>query len=112
MTKCLLGASDEITDVTRVSEMVRKQRLIYRIVSFGLPKDFGHYRECTGSDEWVLGFYREGATHPGENPIAHGWRTSPWWAGEASPIGLFRPREKIKGEKKEGGGKEGRDSTF
>ena len=40
----MFGVPDEITDVMRVSGMVRKQRLIYRMVSFGYVKVFGHYR--------------------------------------------------------------------
>ena len=67
----MFGVPDEITDVTRVFVMVQKRRLIYRMVSFGHRKDFGHYRQCTGSDEWVLGFHREGPTHPG---VTNGFR--------------------------------------
>ena len=73
----LFGVPDEITDVTRVSKMVQKRRLIYRMVSFGLWKDFGHFQQCTGSDEWVSGFHREGPTHPVVRPIVLEWRTSP-----------------------------------
>ena len=57
---------DEIMDVTRVSGMVRRRRLIYRMTSFGYRKVFGHYRECTGSDEWVPKVHGEGETLPGE----------------------------------------------
>ena len=37
----LFGFPDEITDVTRVSRMVRKRRLIYRMTSFDYRKVFG-----------------------------------------------------------------------
>ena len=37
----LFGVPDEITDVTRVSGMVRKRRLIYRMTSFDYRKVFG-----------------------------------------------------------------------
>ncbi len=36
---------DEITDVTRVSGMVRKRRLLYRMTSFDYRKVFRSYRE-------------------------------------------------------------------
>ena len=62
----LFGVPDEITDVTRVSGMVRKQRFIFRVTSFDYRKVFGHYRECSGSDKWVPEVHREGATLPGE----------------------------------------------
>ena len=61
--RMLFGVPDEITDVTRVSGMVRKRRLIYRMTSFDYRKVFG----VTGNDEWVPGVHRRGgATHPGE----------------------------------------------
>ena len=44
----LFGVPDEITDFTRVSGMVRKQRLIYRMTSFGYWKVFVHYRKSFG----------------------------------------------------------------
>ena len=65
--RMLFGVPDEITDVTRVSRMVQKRRLIYRMTSFDYRKVFGvtgninvpgmtnGFREFTG-----------GATHPGE----------------------------------------------
>ena len=37
----LFGVPDEITDVTRVSGMVWKRRLIYRMTSFDYRKVFG-----------------------------------------------------------------------
>ena len=62
----LFEVLDEITDVTRVSEMVQKRRLIYGMTLFCYRKVFGHYRECTGSDEWVPEVHREGAPTRGK----------------------------------------------
>ena len=39
--RMLFGVPDEITDVTRVSGMVRKRKLIYRMTSFDYRKVFG-----------------------------------------------------------------------
>ena len=61
----LFGVPDEITDVTRVSGMVRKRRLIYRMTSFDYRKVFG----VTGNVPGMTNGFREftgGATHPGE----------------------------------------------
>ena len=52
----LFGVPDDITDVTRVSGMVRKRRLIYRMTSFVYRKVFG----VTGNDEWVPEVHRGG----------------------------------------------------
>jgi len=51
----LSGVSDEITDIARVSGMVRKRRLIYRMTSFGYRKVFVHYRKSFGLIGSVLG---------------------------------------------------------
>ena len=51
----LFGVPDEITDVTRVSGMVRKRRLIYRMTSFGYRKVFVHYQKSFGLIGSVLG---------------------------------------------------------
>ena len=51
--RMLFGVPDEITDVTRVSGMVRKRRLIYRMTLFDYRKVFG----VTGNDEWVPGVH-------------------------------------------------------
>ena len=56
----LFGVPDEITDVTRVFGMVRKQRLIYRMTSFDYWKVFG----VTGNDEWVPGVHLGGGGNP------------------------------------------------
>ena len=53
--RMLFGVPDEITDVTRVSGMVRKRRLIYRMTSFGYRKVFVHYRKSFGLIGSVLG---------------------------------------------------------
>ena len=63
--RMLFGVPDEITDVTRVSGMVRKRRLIYRMTSFDYRKVFG----VTGNVPGMTNGFREftgGATHPGE----------------------------------------------
>ena len=75
----LFGVPDEITDVTRVSGMVRKRRLRYRMASFDYRKVFG----VTGNVPGMTNGFRVfagggGATHPGE---AH----RPW--GGAPPLG-------------------------
>ena len=66
--RMLFGVPDEITDVARVSGMVRKRRLIYRMVSFG-------HRQVSGISGSVLGvtngfwvFTGRGPTHPGVSP--------------------------------------------
>ena len=51
----MFGVPDEITDVTRVSGMVRKRRLIYRMVSFGHRKVSGN----SGSVPGVTNGFRE-----------------------------------------------------
>ena len=63
--RMLFGVPDEITDVTRVSGMVRKRRLIYRMTSFDYRKVFGVTGNVPVSDEWVPDVHR-GAAHPGE----------------------------------------------
>ena len=106
----LFGVPDETTNITRVSGMVLRRRFIYRMNSFGYRKVFGHYRECTGSEEWVLEVHREGGNPPRGSPkdlwLAHQPLVN-WWD---SPIRPMRHREKTKERKK--GGKEGKDSTF
>ena len=95
----LFGVPDEITDVTRVSGMVRKRRLIYRMTSFDYRKVFG----VTGNVPGMTNGFREftgGATHPGE---AHRtWRrhTSPYWAGGTSHKCPMRQGEENQERKK------------
>ena len=72
----LFGVPDEIKDVTRVSGMVRKRRLIYRMTSFDYRKVF----RVTGNVPGMTNGFRVftgGATHPGEAHRSWGWRTSP-----------------------------------
>ena len=74
--RMLFGVPDEITDVTRVSGMVRKRRLIYRMTSFDYRKVFG----VTGNVPGMTNGFRVftgGATHPDEAHRPWGWRTSP-----------------------------------
>ena len=63
----LFGVPDEITDVTRVSGMVRKRRLIYRMTSFDYRKVFGVTGNVPGMTNGFRDFTGgEGATHPGK----------------------------------------------
>ena len=62
----LFGVPDEITDVTRASGMVRKQRLIYRMISFDYRKVFGVTGNVSGMTNGFLEFTGGAATHPGE----------------------------------------------
>ena len=96
----LFRVPHETTDVTRVSGMVQKRRLIYRMTSFGYRKVFGHYRDCTGSYEWVPDVHQEGANPPGGRPKALGVEHQPlvgWWD---SPRGPMRQRKKTKEKEK------------
>ena len=102
----LFGVLDEITDLTRVSGMVRKQRLICRMASFGYRKVFGHYRECTGSDEWVLEVHREGGNPTGGSPMALGVVHQPlvgWWDSPRGPMRqVKKTKKKLRWEGREG----------
>ena len=61
----LIGVPDDIMDVTWVSGMVQKRRLIYRMTSFDYRKVFGvtgnvpgmtnGFREFTGGGQLTLG---------------------------------------------------------
>ena len=59
----LFGVPDEIKDVTRVSGLTLKIDIYDGFI--WSPESFGQFRQCTGSDEWVLGVHREGPTHLG-----------------------------------------------
>ena len=107
----LFGVPDEITDVTRVSGMVRKRRLIYRMTSFDYRKVFG----VTGNVPGMTNGFREftgGATHPGE---AHRlWGDTPALSGLVGQpkrglcaLGIKSRRKKKKGEV----GRKGRTPT-
>ena len=97
--RMLFGVPDEITDVTRVSGMVRKRRLIYRMTSFDYRKVFG----VTGNVPGMTNGFREftgGATHPGE---AHRlWGDTPALSGLVGQPqrGLCAKRRKSKEKKK------------
>ena len=95
----LFGVPDEITDVTRVSGMVRKRRLIYRMTSFDYRKVFGVTGNVPGMTNGFQVF-TGGATHPGEAHRPWGWCTSPWWAGGTAQEGPMRHRKKIKEKRK------------
>ena len=76
----LFGVPDEITDVTRVSGMVRKRRLIYRMTSFDYRKVFG----VTGNVPGMTNGFREftgggGGNPPRGNPLG--------WGGADRPVG-------------------------
>ena len=99
----LFGVPDEITDVTRVSGMVRKRRLIYRMTSFDYRKVFG----VTGNVPGMTNGFREftgGATHPGE---AHRlWGDTPALSGlVGQPQGGLCAKNKESKEKKKKGGR-------
>ena len=64
--RMLFGVPDEITDITRVSGMVRKRRLIYRMTSFDYRKVFGVTGNVPGMTNGFREFTGGGATHPGE----------------------------------------------
>ena len=89
----LFGVPDEITDVTRVSGMVRKRRLIYRMTSFDYRKVFG----VTGNVPGMTNGFREftgggGGQPPPGKPIGFGETHQPlvgWWD---SPKGAYAPR--------------------
>ena len=97
----LFGVPDEITDVTRDSGMVRRQRLIYRMTSFDYRKVFG----VTGNVPGMTNGFREftgGATHPGE---AHRlWGDTPALSALVGQPqgGLCAKRKKSKEKKKKG----------
>ena len=78
--RMLFGVPDEITDVTRVSGMVRKRRLIYRMTSFDYRKVFG----VTGNVPGMTNGFREftgggGPPTPGK-PIGV-WGAAPALSG-------------------------------
>ena len=64
--RMLFRIPDEITDVTRVSGMVLRRRLIYRMTSFDYRKVFGVTGNVPGMTNGFREFTGGGATHPGE----------------------------------------------
>ena len=102
----LFGVPDEITDVTRVSGMVRKRRLIYRMTSFDYRKVF----RVTGNVPGMTNGFREftgGATHPGE---AHRlWGDTPALSGlVGQPQGSLCAKIRKSKEKKKKEGRSGK----
>ena len=65
----LFGVPDEITDVTRVSGMVRKRRLIYRMTSFDYRKVFGVTGNVPGMTNGFREFTRGGGQPTPGKPI-------------------------------------------
>ena len=73
------GVPDEITDVTRVSGMVRKRRLIYRMTSFDCRKVFGVTGNVPGMTNGFREFTGGGQPTPGK-PIGI-WGVTPALSG-------------------------------
>ena len=67
----LFGVPDEITDITRVSGMVQKRRLIYRMTSFDYRKVFGVTGNVAGMTNGFWEFTGEGQPTLGK-PIGLG----------------------------------------
>ena len=72
--RMLFGVPDEITDVTRVSGIVRKRRLIYRMTSFDYRKVFGVTGNVPGMTNGFREFTGGGQPTPGK-PIGLGGDT-------------------------------------
>ena len=108
----LFGVPDEITDVTRVSGMVRKRRLIYRMTSFDYRKVFG----VTGNVPGMTNGFREftgGQPTPGKPIGLEGGAPALSGLVGQPKRALCALEEKSKRkEKKRGGGKRGKDSSF
>ena len=81
----LFGVPDEIPDMTRVSGMVRRRRLIYRMKGFGVPEVFrgasGNRRSTGrvfGGPEVVLGLVgHKGEHHSPQGAVRPPWALSP-----------------------------------
>src|SRR6187399_491161 len=78
----LFGVPDEIPDVKRVSGMVRRRRLIYRMKGFGVRKCSGEHREIGGVPE--RGFGGSGSS---SGPIGPQGGTPQPSRGCAPPLG-------------------------
>ena len=92
----LFGVPDEITDVTRVSGMVRKQRLIYRMTSFHYQKVF----IITGNVPGVMNGFRvfTGRGHP---PGSESNRPMGVWGAAPALSGLVgQPKRALCAKKK------------
>ena len=66
--RMLFGVPDEITDVTRVSGMVRKRRLLYRMTSFDYRKVFGVTGNVPGMTKGFRKFPGGGGNPPRGSP--------------------------------------------
>ena len=106
----LFGVPDEITDVMRVSGMVRKRRLIYRMTSFDYRKVFGVTGNVPGMTNGFREFTGRGQPTPGKPiglkggaPDLSGLVGQP----KRCPMRIGR---KIKEKEKKGGGKGRKDS--
>ena len=60
----MFGVPDEITGITRVSEMVRKRILIYRMTSFDYRKVFGVTGNVPGMTNGIREFIGGGGGKP------------------------------------------------
>ena len=106
----LFGVPDEITEVTRVSGMVQKRRLIYRMTSFDYRKVFGVTGNVPGMTNGFREFTGGGATHSGEAHRHLEGSHQPlvgWWD---SPKGAYAPRiknQRKRKKKREEVGREG-----
>ena len=107
----VVGVPDEITDVTRVSGMVRRRRLIYRMTSFDYRKVFGINGNVPGMTNGFRVF-TGGATHPGEAHRLGGGAPSLGGLVGQPKRALCAKNRKSKREEKKGGGKGEKDSTF
>lgn len=109
----LFGVPDEITDVTRVSGMVRKRRLIYRMTSFDYRKVFG----VTGNVPGMTNGFREftgggGQPTPGKPIGLEGGAPALSGLVGQPKKALCAIDRKSKRKEKKGGGKGEKDSTF
>ena len=109
----LFRVPDEITNVTRVSGVVRKRRLIYRMTSFDYRKVFGVTGNVPGMTNGFREFTGGGQPTPGK-PIGI-WGVTPALSGlvgqPKKALCAIGRKSKRKG-KKRGGGKKGKDSSF
>ena len=105
--RVLFGVPDETTDVTRVSGMVPKRRLIYRMTSFDYRKVFG----VTGNVPGMTNGFREvtggrGQPTPGK-PIGLKGGAPALSGLVGQPKRALCAKKRKSREKKGGGGKEG-----
>ena len=106
----LFGVPDEITDVTRVSGMVWRRILIYRITSFDYRKVFGITGNVPGVTNGFRMFTGRGPTHPGKPIGLRG--AAPALSGLVGQPKRPYAQERRNQRKKRKGEKEGKDFTF